>query len=211
MSEEIFYRNFLNRDRLVHICDPDLQTCEQLSLLFRLEGFQTTFSVDITGFLATVERRRPDIVVANFDLGVDDGLELLRRIKGLRMGTPVFMLENHPLVEAAVQAMKLGAADVVTKPIDTERLVRSVRDALRKDVHVGAMQSGGRPVEVRGFAQLTPREREVLQLITNGQSNKEAGKELGISPRTIEVHRARVMEKLGARNTADLMRIVLTS
>ena len=149
MSDEIFYRNFLNRDRLVHICDPDLQTCEQLSLLFRLEGFQTTFSVDIPGFLAMVERRRPDIVVANFDLGVDDGLELLRRIKGLRMGTPVFMLENHPLVEAAVQAMKLGAADVVTKPIDTERLVRSVRDALRKDVHVGAMQSGGRPATRR--------------------------------------------------------------
>jgi FixJ family two-component response regulator len=121
------------------------------------------------------------------------------------------MLENHPMVEAAVQAMKLGAADVVTKPLDTERLVGSVRDALRQDVHVGAMQSGGRSVEVRGFAQLTPREREVLQLITNGQSNKEAGRELGISPRTIEVHRARVMEKLGARNTADLMRIVLTS
>jgi len=78
-------------------------------------------------------------------------------------------------------------------------------------VHLGAMQGGYRPVEVRGFAQLTPREREVLQLITNGQSNKEAGRELGISPRTIEVHRARVMEKLGARNTADLMRIVLTS
>jgi FixJ family two-component response regulator len=211
MSDEIFYRSFLNRDRLVHICDPDLQSCEQLSLLFRLEGFQTAFSVNLTGFLATLERRRPDVVIANFDLGVDDGLALLRRVKALRMGTPVFMLENHPMVEAAVQAMKLGAADVVTKPIDTERLVGSVRDALRQDVHVGAVQSGGRPVEVRGFAQLTPREREVLQLITNGQSNKEAGRELGISPRTIEVHRARVMEKLGARNTADLMRIVLTS
>jgi FixJ family two-component response regulator len=107
--------------------------------------------------------------------------------------------------------MKVGASDVVTRPIDTEHLVRIVRDALRQDIHVGAVQAGGRSVEVRGFAQLTPREREVLQLITNGQSNKEAGRELGISPRTIEVHRARVMEKLGARNTADLMRIVLTS
>ncbi len=66
-------------------------------------------------------------------------------------------------------------------------------------------------MEVRGFAQLTPREREVLQLISNGQSNKEAGLQLGISPRTVEVHRARVMEKLGAHNTADLIRIVLTS
>ena len=65
-------------------------------------------------------------------------------------------------------------------------------------------------MEVRGFNQLTPRERDVLQRISNGQSNKEAGRELGISPRTVEVHMARVMEKLGARNTADLMRIVLT-
>ena len=211
MPDEIFYRSYLNRDRLVHICDPDLSTCEQLSVLFRLEGFQTMFSINLPGFLASLERRRPDVVVANFDLGADAGLDLLRRVKNLRMGMPVFMLENAPMVEAAVQAMKGGASDVVTKPIDTEHLVRIVRDALRQDIHVGAVQSGGRPVEVRGFGQLTPREREVLQLITNGQSNKEAGRELGISPRTIEVHRARVMEKLGARNTADLMRIVLTS
>ena len=129
----------------------------------------------------------------------------------MRLGTPVFMLENRPMVDAAVAAMKGGASDVFAKPIDTEHLVGAVRDALRQDIHVGTVQPGGRAVEVRGFSQLTPREREVLQLITNGQSNKEAGRQLGISPRTIEVHRARVMEKLGARNTADLMRIVLTS
>jgi DNA-binding CsgD family transcriptional regulator len=82
---------------------------------------------------------------------------------------------------------------------------------MRHEMHLGGGQQAGRPVEVRGFSQLTPREREVLQLISNGRSNKEAGRQLGISPRTIEVHRARVMEKLGARNTADLMRIVLTS
>jgi FixJ family two-component response regulator len=211
MSEEIFYRSFLNRDRLVHIVDPDLQTCELLSVHFRLEGFQTTFSINLPGFLATLERRRADVVITNFELGADDGLEVLRRVKAMRMGTVVFMMEDRPMVEAAVHAMKIGASDVVTKPIDTEHLVRVVREALRQDIHVGAVQAGGRAIEVRGFAQLTPREREVLQLITNGQSNKEAGRELGISPRTIEVHRARVMEKLGARNTADLMRIALTS
>jgi FixJ family two-component response regulator len=211
MSEEIFYSSFLNRDRLVHIDDPYLQTCELLSVHFRLEGFQTTFSINLPGFLATLERRRADVVITNFELGADDGLEVLRRVKAMRMGTVVFMMEDRPMVEAAVHAMKIGASDVVTKPIDTEHLVRVVREALRQDIHVGAVQAGGRAIEVRGFAQLTPREREVLQLITNGQSNKEAGRELGISPRTIEVHRARVMEKLGARNTADLMRIVLTS
>src|SRR5690606_12602387 len=122
-----------------------------------------------------------------------------------------FVIEDAPEVENTVAAMRAGASDVVAKPIDSERLVRSVREALRRDVHLGAVQDGRRPVEGGGVADLAPREREVLQLITNGQSNKEAGRELGISPRTIEVHRARVMEKLGARNTADLMRIVLTS
>ena len=212
MPEEIYYHSFLNRDRIVHIADPDLQTCEALSVLFRLEGFQTAFSINLPGFLASLERRRPDVVLANFDLeNIDDGLSLLRRVKTLRMGTPVFMLENRPMVEAAVAAMKAGATDGVTKPIDNAHLVGIVRDALRQDVHLSAAAAGRRNIEVRGFAQLTQREREVLQLISNGQSNKEAGRELGISPRTIEVHRARVMEKLGARNTADLMRIVLTS
>jgi two-component system response regulator FixJ len=211
MNEEIYYHSMLNRDRLVHVFDPDPATCEALSVLFRLEGFQTTFSLEAAQFHAGLDRRRPDVVVLNLDLGGESGLTLLRRLKAMRTGTPVFMLSNAPNLKDAITAMKAGASDVITKPIDTEHLLTAVREALRQDVHVGAMQGGRRPIEVRGFSQLTPREREVLQLITNGQSNKEAGRELGISPRTIEVHRARVMEKLGARNTADLMRIVLTS
>ncbi|UYN99398.1 MAG: response regulator transcription factor [Devosia sp.] len=206
-----YYHSYLNRDRLVHIVDADPGTCEALSILFRLEGFQTTFSVEPAHFLSALERRRPDVAVINLTIGEESGLVLLRRIKALRSGTAVVMIDNAPHMEAAVTAMKLGANDVIAKPVDSEYLLSVVRDALRRDVHLGAMQDGRRPVEVRGFGQLTPREREVLQLITNGQSNKEAGRELGISPRTIEVHRARVMEKLGARNTADLMRIVLTS
>jgi FixJ family two-component response regulator len=169
------------------------------------------FSVDAPAFYAALERRRPDVVVLNMRVGGEDGLAVLRRIKAMRSGVAVFMLANEPDVELAVRAMKAGAADVVTKPINTEQLIQSVLESLRRDIHLGAIEGGRRPVEVRGFSQLTPREREVLQLITNGQSNKEAGRELGISPRTIEVHRARVMEKLGAKNTADLMRIVLTS
>lgn len=211
MAGKFYYSSFLNRDRLVHILDPDAATCEALSVLFRLEGFQTAFSVDVAGFVLAIERRQPDVALVNVHIGKESGLDVLRRIKGMRNGVPVFILEDHPEVDSAVEAMKAGAADVVTKPINTEKLVKAVTDALQRDVHVGVPNAGRRPVEVRGFAQLTPREREVLELITNGQSNKEAGRELGISPRTIEVHRARVMEKLGARNTADLMRIVFAS
>jgi len=207
----MYYHSFLNRDRLVHIVDPDPSACEALGVLFRLEGFQTTFSHDSRGFFSSSENRKPDIVVLNLEADNGRGLEVLSRIKSMRTGAPVFVISDRENVNAAVDAMKTGATDVVTKPIDTERFVRAVRDALRRDVHLGAVQGGRRPVEIRGFSQLTPREREVLQLITNGQSNKEAGRELEISPRTVEVHRARVMEKLGARNTADLMRIILTS
>lgn len=211
MTENFYYPSSLNRDVLIHILDADAGTCEALSLLFRLEGFQTSFSMDAASFVAAIERRRPDVAVVNIRVGKESGLEILRRVRTVRNGTPVFIVEDEPAVDLAVMAMKAGATDVLTKPIDTTRLLRAVRDAVREEVHVGAIDGGRRGVEVRGFAQLTPREREVLQLITNGQSNKEAGRKLGISPRTIEVHRARVMEKLGARNTADLMRIVLTS
>lgn len=83
-------------------------------------------------------------------------------------------------------------------------------DTYEQDIGTVEVQSERRPIEVRSFVQLTTRERQVLQLIAGGQSNKQAGRELGISPRTVEAHRARLMQKLGARNTADLMRIVLT-
>ena len=211
MNEEIYYHSFFNRDRLVHIVDSDPGTCEALSVLFRLEGFQTAFALDDMGFYSLLDRRKPDVVILNLSLDGKDSIEILKKVKALRIGTPVFLISDHNDVIAAVSAMKAGATDIITKPIDSEKLVRAVREALRRDVHLGAVQGGRRPIEIRGFNQLTPREREVLQLISNGQSNKEAGRDLGISPRTIEVHRARVMEKLGARNTADLMRIVLTS
>lgn len=211
MDDTTYYHSFLNRDRLVHIVDPDPNACDALGVLFRLEGFQTTTSRDSKGFFSSCEHRKPDIVVLNLETDDGNGLEVLARTKAMRTGAPVFAISSRENVNAAVGAMKAGATDVITKPIDTERFVRAVRDALRRDVHLGAVQGGRRPVEIRGFNQLTPREREVLQLITNGQSNKEAGRDLEISPRTVEVHRARVMEKLGARNTADLMRIVLTS
>lgn len=206
---EDYYRSFFNRNRLVHIVDADLSTCEALSVVFRLEGFQTLFSMDVAGFLASLERRRPDVAIVNLQLGRDDVFALLRRLRAMRSGIGVFALEDRPQVDHAVAAMKAGAVDVLTRPFDTDRLVRGVHVVLREQTRRPAPRAG-RVNEGRDYAQLTPRERQVLQLIAEGASNKEAGRELGISPRTIEVHRARVMEKLGARNAADLMRIVLT-
>ncbi len=210
MSDQADYHSHRIGERLIHIVDGDIETCEALSVLFRLEGFQTGYFSEAAQFVTALERWRPDAVVLNLRVGQDSGLALLSRIRGAQHGTPVVMLADGPQVEAAVTAMKLGATDVLSKPLDSDHLLMVVREALRREAARTPPPAGHRPVELRNFARLTPREREVLQLITSGQSNKEAGRQLGISPRTIEVHRARVMEKLGAKNTADLMRIVLT-
>lgn len=207
----IYYHNAFNRDRLVYFLDSERANCDALSVLFRLEGFQTAYFLTVDELLAGLEFRRPDVVIADLTVDGEDSLPAIRRVKNLRLGIPIFMMTDEADLHRTVEAMREGVHDVLHKPVDTEKLLAGVRDALRRDVHIGAVQGGRRPIEIRGFNQLTPREREVLQLITNGQSNKEAGRALGISPRTIEVHRARVMEKLGARNTADLVRIVLTS
>lgn len=121
---------------------------------------------------------------------------------------PVFMTLQEPNLQLGVAAMRLGAEDVFSAPIDIEFAINRIKEALAHSVQ--RLGPGGRRLEVRGFSHLTQRERQVLQLIANGHSNKEAALDLGISPRTVEVHRARVMEKMGARNTADLVRIVLT-
>ena len=211
MSEERVLTPFMKRDTLIHIVDPDVDVCKELSLLCRLEGFATAFSLTAQQFFsAYAQSKLPDFVIINLELPDEDGISALRRIRDYRQGTSTLMISDGPNLNAAVAAMQMGAISVLQKPIDHERLLTTVRNGLRSDIHLGPIAKGGRSLEVRGFKMLTPREREVLELITRGQSNKEAGRDLGISPRTIEVHRARVMEKLGAKNTADLMRIVLT-
>src|ERR1051325_9462397 len=128
MPDDFAYQSFTHRDRVIHIVDSDLQTCEELSVLFRIEGFQTAFSVNLSGFFAAIERRRPDIIIANLELGDDGSLTLLRAIRSLRIGIPVFMSGTRPGFDGGVPARKPGAADVLTKPIDTDALVRSVRE-----------------------------------------------------------------------------------
>lgn len=197
------------RDKLVHIVDADLNTCEALSVLFRLEGFETAFSQSTAEFLLATSTRPPNIVIMNFSVDGGTGLSLLKQCRSLYKGIPVVMLTDKPDMDAAVEAMKLGSCEVIAKPINHEWLISVVRDTVRRDVHVGVEVDGQRSVEIKGFSNLTPREREVLQLIVDGKSNKSSARDLGISPRTIEVHRGRVMEKLGAKNAVDLMRIIL--
>lgn len=203
-----YRRSVANADRLVHILDTDAATCRAMGIVFRLEGFHARFSTDADHFFAAFEREPADVVVANLRLGGGDGLAVLRRLEAYHGGVAVFALTDSGQVDAAVMAMRAGAIDVLTRPYDIDRLVRGVHEALRDFARV-PFDHPRRRAGPNGAEALTPRERQVLLLIAEGASNKEAGRELGISPRTVEVHRARVMAKLGARNAAELARFVL--
>ena len=206
MSEAIVFSPSLKAQRVIDIFDQDIKTCEVLSLLLRLEGFATSFDVDLVGLKWRLEHKRPDLVICNSALTAADWDDLQALLR--QMHIPVILLQDHPDVLAAVEAMKRGVASVVPKPFDSEFLLDVIREEMARDlrIHTG---DGRAQISARGFSQLTARETDVLRTVLEGKTNKEAGKELDISPRTVEVHRSNVMKKLGARNTADLVRITM--
>lgn len=212
MTQDMRLSACAEHGRLIHILHPDPATRHALAVLFRLDGFVATVSTGSGRFHAAMARRPPDAVILGQRRAGGDWLEDLKRFRVVQRAVPVFVLADALHVEDVVLAMKAGATDVFTSPLDCTRLLRAVRESLRHDQARPGLREHATPfAEAAIFAELTPRERDVLRLVSGGQSNKEAGRSLGISPRTIEVHRARVIEKLGARNTADLLRIVWTS
>lgn len=190
--------------QLIHIIDADLHACEVLGVALRVDGYDVGFSVLWDEARARLARRVPHAVILN--PSTCNGADSIRILRAAYRGTPVIAIQDTVNLDEAVECIKLGAADVQAKPIDSERLIRSLKAAISAPV---AVTYGDSKVTISGFTNLTYRENQVLQGITDGRSNKESGLTLGISSRTVEVHRARIMKKLGARNTADLLRIVM--
>jgi len=196
-------------DVAVYVVDDDPAVCDALAVVFELEGFKvTTFSTG-DAFIEVAKSREPGCVLLDVHMPGRSGIDILSELNAENYGAPIFIISGQGDIPMAVNAIKQGAFDFIEKPFDADTVVKAVRDALAafasKDD--GGTAFGDR--EFPGREHLTPRERQVLEQITSGATNKEAGRVLGISPRTIEVHRARIMEKLGARNAADLVRIVL--
>ena len=185
---------------------------DALSVVFTLAGYRVTGFVDGETFLAVASARTPAAVLLDLHLPAKSGLTVLKELDARSYPAPIFMVTGDGDVSSAVDAMKSGAFDYLVKPLDARSIVARVRSAVTAFAKRDGSAAGktGLPLDFPGQSRLTPREREVLTQIAKGASNKEAGRRLGISPRTVEVHRSRIMEKIGARNAADLVRIVLS-
>ena len=150
-----------------------------------------------------------------FDVNIPgkSGLDILMELSGEDYPAPIFMISGQGDIAMAVSAIKNGALDFIEKPFRGSEIVARLDDAIGAYARRQAESSASRTTSLHfpGREPLTRREREVLEQFTAGASNKEAGLHLGISPRTIEDHRANIMKKLGARNAADLIRIVMTA
>ncbi len=196
----------------IYIVDDDPAVRDALSVVFELEGFDVAAYDSADSFLEKVRTSEPACVLVDVHMPGKSGIDLLKMLIAQNYAAPIFIISGQADIPMAVSAIKLGAHDFIEKPFDADTVVERIRSAINssgKDRQNDAVK-GTVAAEFAGKHLLTPRELEVLGQITGGASNKEAGRQLGISPRTIEVHRARIMEKLNARNAADLVRIVLT-
>lgn len=195
----------------IFIVDDDQAVRDALSVVFSLEGYRVTSFGEGTSFLEAAHLITPACILLDVHMPGLSGLDVLKKLNAQHYAAPIFIISGQADIPMAVDAIKHGALDFIEKPFDANTVVARVREAI--EVWVRRAENGYGdilPSQFLGQDLLTPREREVLGQIAGGASNKEAGRKLGISPRTIEVHRARIMEKLGAKNAADLVRIVLS-
>jgi two-component system response regulator FixJ len=191
----------------VHVVDDDAALRDSLAFLFASEGVPIATYETAQAFLDKAGELSIGCVVTDVRMPGMSGLELVRRLKSMRIEAPVIVMTGHGDVPLAVEAMKAGAFDFLEKPFDDEALLSAVRSALAPAPEDD--EDGEASVVRRRIAQLSTREHQVLEGLIEGQANKVIALNLGISPRTVEIYRAKVMTKMGAQTFAELIRLAM--
>ena len=193
---------------LVHIVDDDEGLRESLAFLLRTANLEVRSFESAKAFLDKLPHGIPGCVITDVRMPDMSGIELLRRLKELKIGVPVIVITGHGDIALAVEAMKMGAADFFEKPFDDDLLVASVRAALRQREDQTKRGAERAEIEHR-ISSLSPREKDVLAGLIQGRANKQIAFDLGISPRTVEIYRANLMSKMQADSLSDLVRMAL--
>ena len=193
---------------MVHVIDDDDDVRESLRLFLTTEGFDARTYASAGDFLAKMNPNESECVVTDVRMPGMSGIDFLAHVAVRRLSLPVIVITAHADVPLAVRAMKLGAVDLIEKPFRPDELISVVRATLARE-RDDASRSASRAESQARLSALSPRENEVLFRLIDGQPNKVIAQELGISPRTVEVHRANVMRKTKATNFSDLIRTFL--
>ncbi len=194
----------------VLVVDDDEPVRDSLQALLESAGYVVATFASGQALLAGIGGHDAVCLVADIRMPEMDGMELQQEMVRREIALPVIFVTGHGDVALAVRAMKAGSFDFIEKPYDENTLLQSVERAIAAS-HQRASADADRAAALKQLESLTTREREVLDLLVAGRANKVVAHELDISPRTVEVHRSRVMEKLHARNLSDLVRIAIAA
>lgn len=190
---------------LIHLVDDDQAVRDSLALLISTVGLRVQSWADPVLFAAQFDRQSIGAIVLDVRMPGVSGLALLAQLMEQGVDQPVILLTGHGTVDMCRRAFKGGAAEFLEKPVDDEVLLEALQTAVRQHVRLRARTQADRAA-LEHYAQLSPREREVLALIVQGLTNKEIGRALDVSPRTVETHRANLFAKLQAPSLAWLIR-----
>lgn len=192
--------------RTVYVVDDDASVRKSFGRLLRTAGYQVETFASADEFLAHPLSIEPGCLLLDLKMPGRNGLELQEALVAARKAIPIIFVTGHGDISASVRAMKGGAVDFLTKPYSAEDLLEAVERAMAKDKRDRRERAQLTDLQSRARA-LTPREAEVLRLVVRGLLNKQVAAELGISEKTVKVHRARVMQKMRADSMADLVRM----
>jgi FixJ family two-component response regulator len=197
-------------DNTVFIVDDDSSVRDSLGLLLGLRGYRTSLFADAATFLSALRADWQGCLIVDIRMPGMNGLELQRELQERGCALPVVIISGHGDVSSAREAFRADAIDFLEKPLDEAKLIQAIDEAFRRQsASLGTRQQ--QQEFSRRLDELTPREHEVMELVIAGRHNREIAAALDISPRTVEVHKARMMAKLGADNVPQLVRICLES